>query len=238
MTMRYLLIAGLILAATGHAATATTVIQWSTPVNETGSPSDVVSAGMFFDSATAGQGVTLNGVVFHGQSSTSGPLSFFGSGISVGGARANYISAYSAPNFGSPAYNRLVGGAAVYDPPYGGDTITIAGLTVGNRYEVQIFQPFWNRNWATSFTAGNTSANVNATGNDVGAGASTVPQYVTGTFIATATSAAIDMSSPTTIVLFDAIQVRTLATVAEPPAILIALSAFAFMAARRRNAAG
>ena len=193
-------------------ATAAAPIAWQGPVDATGSASDFLTAGSLFDSATAGVGVTVGGVTFRGKlpDTGAGDLHFAGSGITVTGARSTFTSIYSAPVFGDAAYDTLVGGAAIFDTPFAGVAIELTGLTVGRRYAVQLFQPFWNRNWATNYSAGATSGNVNATGPDVGAGTSSVPQYLIGTFRATAGTQTITPSSPTAIVLFDAMQVREL----------------------------
>jgi len=91
-------------------------------------------------------------------------------------------------------------------------TIKISGLTVGHKYVVQIFEAFWNANFATVFVGGNNqSSALNLTGDArTGSSASSVPQYVTGTFVADSESASVSLTSSTGYVIFDAVQVRDL----------------------------
>ncbi len=132
----------------------------------------------------------------------------------------------------------MLGGAFTFTPAM--MYINISGLNFGQKYSVQIFEAFWNANWATNFTGGsNTSENVNLTGQDVGAGVSSVPQYLTGTFTASLGGVeTISLGSPTEFEIFDAIRVRT-AAVPEPSTwamMLMGLGSIG-MFARRRNIA-
>jgi hypothetical protein len=197
-------LAGMLAATTAHAAGA---ITWLTPTNDTGNPSDVINSGTLVESATAGSTVTLNGVTFDGLSGNSGgTLSFSGSPLTVSGIQV-VTGVYSAPNFSNADYNNLLAVGAYEHSPFTA-AIDLNGLTAGTKYKIQIFEGFWNNNWATNFTAGNTSGNVNLTGPDQGAGASTVPQNLIGSFTAASSTEVINLSSPTAYVVFDAAQVR------------------------------
>jgi len=110
-----------------------------------------------------------------------------------------------------PGYRLLVAGGAYSETP-SPTTIKISGLTVGHKYVVQIFEAFWNANFATVFVGGNNqSSALNLTGDArTGSSASSVPQYVTGTFVADSESASVSLTSSTGYVIFDAVQVRDL----------------------------
>ena len=90
--------------------------------------------------------------------------------------------------------------------------ISITGLTPGHRYAAQIFEPFWNNNWATTFTGG---ANTSAGPAQPPAPDSRAPQYVTGAFLCDGDSETIGVGSSTSYQIFAAIQVRDLGP---PPA--------------------
>jgi len=79
-----------------------------------------------------------------------------------------------------------------------------------HKYAVQIFECFWNTNFATVFVSGqNSSSALNLSGAAAtGSAASGTPQYVTGTFVADSESASISLTSHTGYVIFDAMQVR------------------------------
>lgn len=173
-------------------------VTWAAPQNATGNASDVITSGALFAAFNTGPTTTVNGVTF---------ASGFVAPITLTGVNT-ITNIYSAPNFADPAYNALVGTGA-YSGSNAPFTMNITGLTAGKTYAVQIFAPFWNNNWATAFTGGtSTSGLVNLTGPNQGAGASSVPQYVVGTFVADSANQQITLSSPTSYVLLSAAQVR------------------------------
>ncbi|MDB5585023.1 MAG: motif putative anchor domain protein [Bradyrhizobium sp.] len=197
-------------------------ITWAAPTNATGNASDVMTSGTLFAAFNTGPTTTLNGVTF-----TSG----FAAPITLTGVNTT-TNIYSAPNFADPAYNALVGTGA-YSGSGAPFTMNISGLTAGKTYAVQIFAPFWNNNWATAFTGGtSTSGLVNLTGPNQGAGASSVPQYVIGTFVADSANQQITLSSPTSYVLLAAAQVRA---VPEPATWAMMLLGFSMVGFGMRN---
>lgn len=219
--------AAMFVAAAAPAAT----IAWSAPVDASGNASDVITAGNLFAASTTGPTTTLNGVTF---------VSGFAGAITLAGVDT-ITSIFSVPNFAGPDYNALVGTGA-YSLSTRPFSISINGLTSGNSYAVQLFAPFWDANWATAFTGGaSTSGLVNLTGINMGVGASTVPQFVTGTFVATGSSQLITLSSPTLYVLVAAAQVRELSgAVPEPASWAMLIAGFGLTGAtmhRRRSAA-
>jgi len=222
---------GLLLLCFLQGAAMAAAIDWGTPQPETGNAGDVVTTGTSFDSAAAYQGnVLLNGVTFNGQTAFSGGTMSFGNGsqIQVQNIADSTWHYASAPLTWDPNYQTLVsGGAYANNPP--GAQIVLGGLTPGEHYEIQIFESFWDFNWATSFSGG-----VNSTLLSLGSyqpadhGAlppEAVPEYVTGSFTAGGSSQTILMGGPTPYAIFDAIQVRTLAAVPEPSTMVSGLSA-------------
>jgi hypothetical protein len=206
-------------AATLHSQAAlASTITWQSPVDETGNASDIVTVGTLVGAATSGVSTTVNGVLFQGLSGFAGGVTSYGtSGISVNGLSTSYASFGSAPGGWDSSYAVLVGGGG-YNGSSGSTTLILSGLTAGDTYQVQIFESFWNTNWATNFTGGaNTSGNVNLTGGDGGAGSSSVPQYVLGTFTADDSTEDITLHSPTSYLIFTAAQVRTADAVAVTP---------------------
>jgi hypothetical protein len=223
----------------GQAAVAST-ISWQTPVNETGNASDILTTGTLVGAAMSGPSTTVNGVLFNGPSGTVGGVTSYGaSNITLTGLSTVDVSYGSAPGGWNPSYAVLVGSGGYGSP--GSVTLTLGGLTAGQSYEVQLLESFWNSNWATNFTAGaSKSGNVNLSGPDEGVGASSVPQYVLGTFIADGATESIVLSSPTSYTIFTAGQVRDLSPAAIPEPSSIALLGTGFLgllgAARRRKA--
>ncbi len=213
-----LLIPVLALASLPSAVQAAT-ITWGAPTAETGSPSDISTTGTFFDSATWKMNdVTVNGVRFNGQGSWDSGSSGLGNGSGMhfgNGSKIEVVNLYNpsaafgvAPNPWDPNYRALVGGGAYGLTPVP-VAILLGGLTVGRTYQVQVFEAFWNNNWATRFTGGANSVLLNLTGRDVGAGETTIPDYAIGTFTADATSQIISLSSGTDAIIFNSIQVRS-----------------------------
>ena len=195
-------------------------IVWSAPVNATGNAGQIVTAGTAFAAVTSGPDTVVNGVSFVGSTGfdrATGTISFGAAPITVTGAQANDDHwGPVAPASWDAGYAALVRQAAYSQN--GGQSanmqILIDGLTLGSTYSVQLFEPFWDHNWATAFAGGSaTSALVNLAGDAwPGLGAASLPQFVTGTFVANSASQAIRLTSPGGYVIFDAIQVRTLAT--------------------------
>jgi hypothetical protein len=211
-------------------------ITWEPVTNETGNVSDIFDYGTLVESATAGATETVNGVTFEGQSSFSGGVLAFdgGSQVTVSGIEVGYAQ-YGVTDPGwNGSYNALIaGGAYAHASTPSGTEITLGGLTVGQGYYVQVLEAVWDNNWATIFTNGN-SAQLNLSGNDEHEGASLVPQYVDGYFVADASTETIDLSSGTTYVIFDAIEVR----VPEPLSaalLIVGMTAVGVIARRRRR---
>ena len=202
-------------------------ITWQAPVNETGNVSDILTTGSFVESATAGASTTVNGVLFSGETGTAANITSFGNGshVTVTGLSTADTTAYSTPTAGwNAGYQTLVGGGGFGNP--GAVTLTFGGLTPGLTYSLQLFEAFWNENWATNFTAGSSSSgNVNLSGPSEGAGASTVPEYVLGSFVADGTSESLTLNSPTGVVVFDAAQLRQASLPVPEPASLVLLGA-------------
>ena len=214
MSMRILLtiaVAGAIsIGATPRASAAD--ITWATCLDETGRPADVAAGGTLFAAVTAGPSATVNAVKFVGQSpSSNGGLITFGSApIMVQAVQTPYGSYGAPPATWDAGYRSLVSGGAYYEYPSSAMTIQITGLTVGHKYVVQIFEAFWNTNFATVFVGGqNSSSAVNLSGAaTTGAAASGTAQYVVGTFVADSNSEPISLTSTTGYVIFGAMQVR------------------------------
>jgi hypothetical protein len=225
MTKSLVRVAGFVALMAFGSATQAADIVWSAPTDATGNASDVVTEGFLVAARTTGPATTLNGVTF---------LHPFSQQIVLSGVDT-ITNGFSAPNFSNASYNDLVGTGA-YSSSASSFKITISGLTSGQKYLVQLFNPFWNFNWATAYTGGaNTSGLVNLSGPDVGAGASTVPQNVVGRFTATGTTQEITTSSPTQYVLLAAAQVRA---VPEPESWMLLITGFGLTGAamRRRRA--
>ena len=221
-----------------HAASAP--ITWGTPTNETGNVSDVIITGTLVAAVTSGASTTLNGVSFiggaYGAAFPSVSTLNFGSGVTLTGASASNFSWATVPTSWNPSYQTLVNtgssGANANNP-----TLTISGLTVGNTYLLQIFEPTSVGNvfgpWPTTFSAG---------GKTSSAVTNSAPQYITGTFTANATSEAITLSGSNGYGVFAALQLRntTVAPVPEASASLMmsaGLAALGFLGWRRRRAA-
>ena len=199
-------------------------ITWGSPTQETGHSYDVKTWGTLVGAATSGASTTVNGVAFQGLSGTAAGVSSYGtSGITVSNLAVTSISYGMAPNSYDPSYAALVNQGGYQTTAAGPAVITLSGLTVGDMYEVQLFEAFWNNNWATNFTAGNTSGNVDLSGPNMGAGASSHPEYIMGYFTASGTSQTIDLGSPTQYEIFTAGQVRDITGVTPEPSSLALL---------------
>lgn len=193
-------------------------ITWATVADETERPTDVLTDGTLVGAVTAGKTVTVNGVKFVGQtpSKTAGLILFGAAPITVEAVMNNYDQYGAPPAKWDPGYRILVSGGAYSEVP-SPMKINISGLTVGKKYSVQIFEAFWNKNYPTAYTGGqNTSGALNGSGDaSTGSVASSTAQYVTGTFVADAEKESISLTSPSTWMVFDAVQVRDLGV---PPA--------------------
>jgi hypothetical protein len=214
MTLRILLtiaVAGVIsISATPRASAAD--ITLGPCVNETGHPSDVLAGGTLFAAVTAGKSATVNKVKFAAESPSSneGLITFGSAPIMVHGIQTPYESYGAPPATWDASYRALVSGGAYSEYPSGTTAIQITGLTAGHEYVVQIFEAFWNTNFATVFTGGQSSScAVNLSGAAAtGSAASGTAQYVVGTFVADSDTEPISLSTTTGYVIFDAMQVR------------------------------
>lgn len=212
-------------------ATAANII-WDAPVNGNGHSGQVINGGDIFAAVTDGPSTTVNGVSFVGSTGFSGGVVSFGSQpITVSGiSNNNEHYGASAPASWDAAYAALVNKGAYHTTP-SPVTIDISGLAVGQQYLVQIFEPFWDKDWATSYTGGtSTSAPVNLAASTPGT--PTVPQFVTGRFVADATTQTISLSSLTNYVVFDAISVQA---VPEPASWALFLGGFGLIGAAARR---
>jgi hypothetical protein len=194
------------------AQASTSDITWSKSMDETGRPSDVLTSGTLVVAVTAGRSTTVNGVKFAGQSpsKTASRINFGTAPITVDGVQNPFGQYGGAPAKWDAGYRLLVSGGAYSEVPTSPMKIRITGLTAGKKYVVQIFESFWNANFATAFVSGqNQSSALNLSGDArTGSSASSTPQYVTGTFVADSESESITLTSTTGYVIFDASQVR------------------------------
>jgi outer membrane protein OmpA-like peptidoglycan-associated protein len=194
---------------------------WTAAVDETGRPTDVLAGGTLTAAVTAGPNTTVSGVKFMGQtpSKTAGVIVFGNAPITVEAVQNPYGKYGAPPAAWDAGYRSLVSGGAYSEFPTSPMKIQIAGLTAGNKYSVQIFETFWNSNFATAFVGGkNPSSVLNLSGGPrPGATASATPQYVTGTFVADADRQSISLTSTTGYVIFAAIQVRDMGATATNP---------------------
>lgn len=222
------------LVAAAASAMQAAAITWGSPANETGNASDVVTAGTFLESAFAGLGdVTLNGVVFAHATNSSNPGTFAdGSSVTFDNVDVFDSSAGSAPGSWNSSYQTLTGTA-----DYNGTDnmeIVLGGLTSGNQYEVQIFEPWWNNQFPTTYSDGTNVSGALNTGDGT-----TAPQHITGIFTADSTSETVFLGASNTFSLASAVQVRdlssgTISQVPEPNTLGILASGLVAVAFARR----
>ncbi|HTS47817.1 MAG TPA: PEP-CTERM sorting domain-containing protein [Bryobacteraceae bacterium] len=223
----------LLVAATAWAMQASE-ITWGSPTNETGNAGDVVTAGTFLESAFAGLvDVTLNGVVFAHSTNSSNPGTFAdGSDITFDNVDGFNAAAGSAPGGWNSSYQTLTD-TADYEGT-GNMEIILGGLISGDQYEVQIFEPWWNNQFPTTYSDGTDVSGALNTGYST-----TVPQYITGTFTADSTSETLFLGGTNTYALTSAVQVRDLTSgsispVPEPSTVWILASGLVALAFARR----
>ncbi|WP_164885031.1 PEP-CTERM sorting domain-containing protein [Rubrivivax rivuli] len=239
---------GLALFSTAWVAQAAP-ITWGAVQNETGNAAEIITGGSLHGAVRAGSAssVSVNGVSFAGVSGFSGGVVSFGSApIKLYGMEEDIASYGSAPgSWGS--YGSLVSAGGFRGSnipncsiqsgtcPY----IEIANLTIGQAYDVQILESFWNYNWATQFSDGSGNSvtlNQGAPAAPFGSTASSVPQYVVGRFTADQATQRIYMNSTTDHVVFTAMQVRTANPVPEPTTLLLVSAALMGVGVASRRA--
>jgi hypothetical protein len=221
-SVRALVLVGLVSVIFGSAQRASAEpIHWKAPVAvNKNDPTQVITTGTLV--AHGGQvspDQTINGVTFG---------SFFlGNNVNVsvltptGGVAGPY-----APN--DTPYAHFLS-AGIYRAAGGNATIHITGLTPGTGYDVQLFTPYWDNNFQTSFSDGVTSV---AMGNT-----SSQPTYLIGQWVADASTQDIfyTAASGSSFGLFAAAQVRT--SIPEPTsAALFGLAALALFRRGKRAA--
>lgn len=194
-------------------------ITWGALMNESDNPSDVLTTGTFVDSAIARNvDVTLNGVTFNRVSSWTGAganATFNASNIQVlalAGLYDWHAGIFGYGSFVNLDYRNFIDGAMFGNATWTPEII-LGGLTIGEEYNVQLFQGQWNNNWETGFIGGgNPTAGLLDLGVDFAR-----PQYVIGSFTADAVTQAIQLTGPTPNVFVNAIQLRTAEDVAPVP---------------------
>lgn len=147
----------LVFAATAPPARAEALIAWSLVTNQTGNPSDIVTSGTFLESAFLNAtSDTVNGVVFAPEvaTGTPGTYDFIGSDISISNLQSGSSSTVSAPGGYNANYATLVESAGSTSATFAAPTIALGGLTIGQEYEVQIFEPWWNNSYLTDYDDG------------------------------------------------------------------------------------
>ena len=211
MTTKGLLTTQLILLALlffGACVAAAAPITWSAVYDAAG-PADVHNGTVgpfntFVDSSTFwSSDLAINGVNFNRYDHKIVPGQNDGAPFAYGFANGSNITIDSDSTYGSEPsgyaatptndYERLTNKSAYFSSSKA-YVITLGGLEVGSRYQVQLFGPDWNVNWHT-FEYGDGQGNSTGlmhTGGDL-AGSSGPPQYVFGTFVADATTQEIFM---------------------------------------------
>ena len=221
-------------------AMAQAAITWGGISVETGNASDVVTTGTIVEAATTGSTSTLNGVTFGVPTGTTGTIGFSGSSVTLSNVAG--LGYYTNGTSGwDPNYISLVNAGAFGFGNSG--VLELGGLSAGHNYLIQIFEVPWDINWSTAFTDGtNSSGYLNLYGDAVGISpASTVNDYVTGTFTASGSGQSIDLLAANGITIFGAVQVRdvtqtTSPTIPEPGSLpLMAIGLMGLVGLARRN---
>lgn len=191
-----------IIAAIPASASA---IVWSTPTNETGNASDILTgnvvAAVFMGDIGYGTNQVsgndiVNGVNFGYQIGATGTFNTY-SNISLSGLTSTIgaVAGSGAPAGWNSAYAELTGYAnGSFWGANPGLAINLTGLTIGDSYEVEVLNPWWDQPFTgTTYSDGtNTSAPVNIGVNPAnGPWTYQVPQYLTGTFTATSSTLSI-----------------------------------------------
>lgn len=202
-------------AQVGYAAT----ISWGAIQDATGNASDVVTSGSLFDAATVHTtDVTLNGVTFNrlgNFDAMNSLVTFANSGIQFTDVASTDYYGSTIPSTWDSEYQKLLDNGA-----WNSESINISlnNLIVGKEYLVQIWNPYWDTNWKTGYVAGNSSGLLNHGCGTAGCtGQQAISQYVTGTFIADATSQDIGANGPT-YAITSSLQVRDISAAVPEPA--------------------
>jgi hypothetical protein len=207
-------------SAQANAATIT----WNAIQTVTGNASDVVTTGTFVDSATihATTNVTLNGVTFKRYDNVTQDGTFIGSNITYSGMVNDDTRTHGVPSGFDADYQTLLGSGGYSG---GSITITLGGLTDGQDYLVQVWQPYWDLNWMTGYDAGNDSGLL-----DTGEDGTTVSQYVVGTFTAVGTTQTIQTNGPS----FNVVGFMQVRAIPEPSSALLGGLGLLALLRRRR----
>ena len=199
---------------TAHAASIT----WSLPADQTGAVTDIITTGTLFDAIQPSNAsdVTVNGVTFKHETAwgaETGYTALFGASnisVSLGAGAYETCCIAAIPGGWDPTYAALVG-SRTSGFSGGTSTIQIGGLTVGQQYLLQFFNPFWDQNYTGALSDGtNTSSQMNVAGDEGYGPAATVPQFIAGTWTADATNQTIYATSLGGVSFVDALQVRAL----------------------------
>jgi len=163
-------------------------IAWGPATGITGDAN--LAAGNYFDAFLPNEStpspLTVDGITFNVDTMISGPST--SDGIITATVTTGDLNNYSGNSFpsaapSSPAFAAVMNAGGIYDDGgAGAGTVTIAGLTIGQNYAVQVFN-YANDNDAglTTFSSSNSVTLSNAQG---AGGASTYGEFATGTFIA------------------------------------------------------
>jgi hypothetical protein len=210
------LFAALVLVA-APALTAQVAVTWATPTTVTG-PSDVQSNGTFVAALTAAAAPqTVNGITF----ATASPLITLSNASTITYTPGQFSS-------GDAAYDAIIN-RGFYSPVNMLSSLTFNDLTIGHEYQLQIWTPAWDANFATRIY-GDTAIDMGNT--------QTQPTFVIGTFTASGTSERIDFGGydGATRGLVAAVTLHNLSAVPEPStyALFAGLAVFG-LAVWRRN---
>ncbi len=213
------------LAVSARAATIT----WDAAGNvNQNAPQQVANNFQSFAAATLNSTTTINGVTFQGYSGTVGNTLEFGtSNITINNTD---VGSASFSNAGTTAYGAMLNDGTYRATANSEMTVNISNLIVGQQYEVQLWMPYWNNQFPTSFSAVNSTPFLNT-----GFGA-VAPQYIIGTFTANATTQSIGSAGNSGYALISAISVQHV--VPEPGSMALAaigLVGLAAVALRRRG---